>query len=174
MHICQSSDINQKLNACLKKQFHWLLTVLYRTGMPLDGNLCKIFKLSLNYINWMWKLLFAWSGQKVSDYSKYKTVKIFHQWLRIFFCTGFLIIVYFKKKILNKSCIAWRFDGIFFTQIHPILSCKYALWIEHLYKLNQSIMALFYSDLWLTKLIKLGCQMLWQFILIKVHRKSLL
>lgn len=112
--------------------------------------------------------------KKVSDYSKYITVKIFHQWLRIFFCTGFLIIVYFKKKILNKSCVAWRFDGIFFTQIHPILSCKYALWIEHLYKLNQSIMALFYSDLWLTKLIKLGCQMLWQFILIKVHRKSLL
>lgn len=51
MHICQSSDINQILNACLKKQFHWLLTVLYRTGMPLDGNLCKIFKLSLNFIS---------------------------------------------------------------------------------------------------------------------------
>lgn len=116
MHICQSSDINQKLNAGLKNSFIGCLLYCIEQEF-LWMEICA------KYLNYHLTISIKCENFYLLDQDKKclitQRIKPLKSFINDsgFFCTWFLIIVYFKKKIFNKSCVAWRFEVIFFTQI---------------------------------------------------------
>lgn len=99
-----------------QKQFHWLLTVCIEQEF-LWMEICA------KYLNYHLTISIKCENFYLLDQDKKclitQSIKPLKSFINDsgFFCTWFLIIVYFKKKIFNKSCVAWRFEGMFFTQI---------------------------------------------------------